>query len=179
MARTPTRYHLLQQSLHWLMALLIVALWTVGNVMDDLPKGPFRAEVFAMHKGFGVLILFLVPLRLALRRTFGVPALPATMRARDRALAHLVHLGLYGLMTAMPLAGIFLSQAGDHPVVLPGFTLPTLIQPDHMLKELFEDAHGAMGVMLAVLVAAHAGAALFHHFRLRDEVLRRMLPWAA
>jgi cytochrome b561 len=34
--------------------------------------------------------------------------------------------------------------------------------------------HRAMGVALLVLVILHAGAALFHHFVQKDNVLRRM-----
>ena len=35
--------------------------------------------------------------------------------------------------------------------------------------------HGALGWVLVTLVAAHAGAALHHHFVKRDAILRRML----
>jgi cytochrome b561 len=33
-----------------------------------------------------------------------------------------------------------------------------------------------MGVVLCLMIAGHAGAALFHHFIRKDETLRRMLP---
>ena len=36
--------------------------------------------------------------------------------------------------------------------------------------------HGGLAVLLLVLLALHIGAALKHHFVLRDDVLARMLP---
>jgi cytochrome b561 len=37
--------------------------------------------------------------------------------------------------------------------------------------------HQTLAVILLGLVAAHMAAALYHHVILRDDILRRMLPW--
>jgi cytochrome b561 len=37
-------------------------------------------------------------------------------------------------------------------------------------------AHELVACLLVALVALHAGAALFHHFVRRDNVLKAMLP---
>jgi cytochrome b len=37
-------------------------------------------------------------------------------------------------------------------------------------------AHELVGYLLLALIALHAGAALFHHFVRRDNVLNAMLP---
>ena len=39
-------------------------------------------------------------------------------------------------------------------------------------------AHGGLAVLLVALLLLHVGAALKHHFVLRDDVLTRMLPGA-
>jgi cytochrome b561 len=56
------------------------------------------------------------------------------------------------------------------------FELPPLVGPDRELSELLLGIHWRMGVVLCLMIAGHAGAALFHHFIRKDETLRRMLP---
>ncbi|MGE5546953.1 MAG: cytochrome b [Solirubrobacterales bacterium] len=172
----PERYDSVAKSLHWLMALLIIGLIAVGAVMEDLPKGDFRNQVFGIHKAIGVIALALVVLRLGWRGTRGAPALPADMPAREQLFAKLGHMALYLLMVLAPIAGILMSQSGGRPVVVLGWTLPVLIGKDEALHEVFEGLHGLTTWGLAALVALHAAAAFRHHFMLKDDILRRMLP---
>ena len=44
------------------------------------------------------------------------------------------------------------------------------------LHQGFEELHEAVGTIGYVLIVLHTGAALFHHFLLKDRVLARMLP---
>ena len=44
-----------------------------------------------------------------------------------------------------------------------------------MGKQLTE-LHFALNISLLVLIAVHTAAALLHHFALKDDILRRMLP---
>lgn len=169
-------YDPLAKSLHWLMALLIIGLWSVGLMMEALPKGEFRGQVFGLHKAFGVVVLALALIRLGWRMTRGAPALPKAMTPFERNAARLGHLALYGLMILLPVDGILLSQSAGRAVTVLGWQLPTVIGKHDMLNELFEEAHGAMAWMLAAVVAVHAAAALRHHLVLKDDVLRRMLP---
>ena len=50
---------------------------------------------------------------------------------------------------------------------------------DRALGETMKVVHLSLAVALLVLVTIHVLAALYHHFALRDDVLRRMLPWPA
>ena len=45
------------------------------------------------------------------------------------------------------------------------------------LYEALLTTHETLAVALAVVVTLHVAAALKHHFWLRDDVLRRMLPF--
>lgn len=173
---TNDNYDTLAKSLHWLMALMIIALWCVGLVLEDLPKGDFKGQMFAVHKGIGVIVLVLTVVRLAWRATHPAPALPNSMGGTEQLAAKAGHLALYGLMILIPVAGILMSQAGGRPVVVAGLTLPTLVGKDEGLHEVFEEAHAILAWILALVLAGHVGAALRHHFMLKDNVLRRMLP---
>lgn len=172
----PDRHDSVTISIHWLMAALLIGLWAVGLAMDELPKGELRAQVFGLHKSFGVLALALVVVRLSWRLTHRAPTLPATMPNWEQAAAHLGHAVLYGLMIALPLSGAIMSQAGGREVSLFGLVLPTLVQPNHDLKEAFEEVHEILAWILAVIVGGHVLAALRHQLLLADGVLSRMLP---
>ncbi len=58
--------------------------------------------------------------------------------------------------------------------------MPPLGGPDPAipgLKEIAAERHEMLFWALVVVAAGHAAMALIHHFRDRDNVLRRMLPF--
>jgi len=169
-------YHAVAKTLHWAMAAVMIALWGVGHLMQELPKGALRGTVYDCHKQLGIAILVLAFVRLGWRLWKGAPALDTAMPALQRLGAHLVHLALYGLMFALPASGIVNSQSGGHPVKLLGLRLPVLVGKEPALHELAEDGHALLGWVLLLLVAGHVAAALYHHFKLKDDTLVRMLP---
>ncbi|CAA7614740.1 cytochrome b [Magnetospirillum sp. UT-4] len=172
----PARYPAAIIALHWLMAALIIVLWAVGLVMEELPKGDLRGQVFGMHKAFGVVVLALLAVRLSWRAATTAPELPGSMPPLEQAMARLGHLGLYVLMVALPVSGILMSQSGGRPVSVFGPVLPTLVAKDDALHEVFEAAHAIGGWLLAAVLVAHVVAALRHRFILRDDIMQRMLP---
>lgn len=174
---TETRYGIPAQILHWGMLLLFIALWFIAESFDELPKGPEKLQLIALHKSLGVTAMMLVVLRLAWRSVNPAPAAPPEMNGMQQKIAGGLHILLYVCMFAMPITGYLTSVAGGHPVEFFGlFTLPDLVSQNHDLKELAEDAHGAIWTVIMILVGLHAAAALFHHFVVKDTVLRRMLP---
>lgn len=176
MTRPGTQYTAAAKFLHWTMAAAIIALLAVGTGMVFLPKGDLRGEIYDIHKQLGVLVLALAAVRLGWRAAKGAPALPSATPAVERLAAQAGHLALYLLMFAMPLSGLVMSQAGGHSVHLLGLTLPELVAKDHALHEVAEELHEALAWATALLVGGHLAAALRHHFLLKDDVLRRMLP---
>ena len=171
-----SRYDPVAKSLHWLMAALIIGLWGVGLGMEELPKGDLRSQIIGLHKALGVVVLALVVVRLAWRATHSAPPLPATMPAWEQLGAKLGHLALYGLMIAIPAAGILMSQSAGRDVNVFGWIVPTLVEKSDDLKEVFGEAHETLAWLLAVVLVVHVAAALRHHFMLKDDVLSRMLP---
>jgi len=171
------RYGALAQLLHWVIAALVVVMFVVGWYMTDLPLGPDKIKVYNLHKSFGVLILALMALRLLWRFTSPAPPLPAGMPGHERAAATASHVLLYLLILAQPVIGILHSAAANFPVVVFGlFTLPALAGPSEPLKDALGAAHFWLGWAILGLVCLHVAAALRHHFLLKDDILRRMLP---
>jgi len=167
------------KALHWLIFLMIVVLATVGWYMKGLPNSPDKIKVYALHKSFGLTLLALVVLRLAWRELVDRvrPPLPPGMPAWQRFGAHASHLALYLLLFAIPLSGWLFNSAANFPLRWFGlFSVPSLSGPDPALKAFAGGAHWWLFWVLVVVLAAHVGAALWHHFVVRDEVLRRMWP---
>ncbi len=173
------RYGAVAQLIHWVTVALVVALIVIAAYMTDLPLGPEKIKVYNLHKSLGVTVLALTLLRLAWRWISPPPALPSGMAGWERLAARTSHLLLYLLLFAQPVIGIVHSWAANFPVVVFGwFALPNLIGPNPGLKEVLEETHHFLGWALCGLFLLHAGAALRHHFQLKDDVLRRMLPGA-
>ena len=70
---SPERWGTVSIGLHWLTALLILGLAVVGLIMTELPTSPFKMQVYALHKSFGLTVLALAVLRLLWRWIAGSP----------------------------------------------------------------------------------------------------------
>lgn len=165
--------------LHWLIALLIFVQAGIGLTMVQMGLTPAKLRVFALHKSIGMTILSLVLLRVAWRLSERRPAdLPTIPRWQMRT-AHLVHLALYALILAIPFSGWWFNSASGAPLVwFDWLQLPGLGGYDPVWKPRALLAHQTLFWLLVALLVLHAGAALWHHFRQRDDVLRRMLGGA-
>jgi cytochrome b561 len=174
-----TRYGAVSQFLHWLIVALLIVQFTLGWTAADLPLGLQRLSLLARHKSFGMTILMLAVIRLAWRFANTVPTLAATLKPYERGLARFTHALLYVLIFAMPVSGWLMSSAANYPVSwFHLFTWPDLIAPNKPLVEDLKEIHEAMSVALVVTISLHVLAALRHHFLLRDDTLKRMLPFA-
>jgi cytochrome b561 len=174
---TTRRWGAVSQLLHWLIVILIIVQVTLASLADDLPPGVKKLGLLARHKSVGITILMLALARLTWRLLNPTPALPLTLKSWEQSLARLTHALLYVLLFAMPLSGWMMSSARGFPVSWFGFfTLPDLVPKNRSLYETLLTTHGTLAWVLGAVVTLHAAAALKHHFMLRDDVLRRMLP---
>ena len=73
-----------------------------------------------------------------------------------------------------------MSSAANYPVTLFGwFQFPALVAENHDLHEALEEVHEVLfNAMLRSWRSCTSLAALYHHFVLKDGVLRRMLPFS-
>lgn len=164
-------------ALHWLIALAIVATFSVGLYMHELPLSPQKLKIYSWHKWAGVSIFACVVLRLGWRLMHRPPPPPPGLPAWQHALASATHVLLYLLMLAVPLSGWLMSSAKGFQTVWFGvLPLPDLLSKNTDLGELLQQLHVLLNFSMAALVFAHLGAALKHHFIDRDDVLTRMIP---
>ena len=171
----PSRYTRTAISLHWLVALLVIATFALGWYMHDLKISPAKLQYYSWHKWMGITVLALALLRLVWRLTHQPPPLPASTPRWQALAASGAHWVLYGLIFAIPLSGWAYSSASGYPVVWLGvLPLPDWVPKDKALAAELKDLHEVLTQVLLVVVVAHVGAALKHHFIDRDGLLRRM-----
>jgi cytochrome b561 len=175
---TADRWGPVSQAFHWTIVLLILGLAIVGLTMGELPKTPKYFWVYTAHKSTGLLVLALVIARLGWRLYAGKPEPVPGIPTWQERIAAVTHWLLYGLILAMPISGwLYDSASGLRPFRWYGlFDVPKLSPPDESLRRLAHEAHEWGFWVLLALVAAHAGAAFYHHYFQGDATLTRMLP---
>ncbi len=174
---TTHRYGSLSIGLHWLMLLLVVAVYGCIELRGYFPKGSDPREALkTWHFMLGLSVFVLASLRLLVNLTAPVPRIEPDPPGWQKLSARLMHLALYALMIGMPLAGWLLLSAAGKPIPFYGLQLPALIGQSKSLAGLIKEIHEIAGTAGYFLIGLHTAAALFHHYFVRDNTLRRMLP---
>jgi len=172
------RYGSLSIGLHWLMLVLLAAVYASIELRELFPKGSDPREALKhWHYMLGLSVLVLVWLRLAVHMIGPVPRIEPEPASWQKLLAKLMHVALYVLMIGMPLAGWLILSAEGKPVPFFGLELPALVGENKDLAKIADEIHETAGVVGYWLIGLHTAAALFHHYVVRDDTLRRMLPF--
>ena len=162
MAETRLGYSGAQIALHWAVAVLVVAqivlhdgmvaAYAAGRGVGAATESDlFLAD---LHVAFGIAVFALALLRVALRVKRGAPRPPPDEHPALRFAARATHFALYALILGMPVTGGLAWFGGI---------------------EAMADLHGAGKAAILALVGLHVLGALYQHFYLRTDVLRRML----
>jgi cytochrome b561 len=172
-----TRYSGVVQSLHWITAVLVVVAYIV-SVGGPETRVYSAAKDYdrSLHELLGVIVLATTLIRLVWRAFNPAPKIRNVPRWMERS-ADLVQFTLYALLICAPLTAIAGAWLEGHPLTLLGFGVVQPMLPEsHELGRTLSHLHGWLGDAMIWLAALHAAAALFHHFAMRDDVLRSMLP---
>lgn len=151
-------YSGLQIVLHWVIALLVLFQLIFGESMGEVGRAVARGEtpdptdqtLASAHYWVGIAILGLVALRIVLRLFQGAPE-PVGAGVQLKA-AKAIHAIFYLLLIAVPVTGLLAVYVNE---------------------EIGEVHEIGKPIFIAVIVL-HALGALFHHFKLKDDTLRRM-----
>ena len=171
--------------LHWVLAILIMALLAGGFLMGYIPDANLKLKilVYNMHKTIGLLILVLSLFRLYWRLTHKPPALPSEITGLPKLISKAVHTLFYVFMIAMPLIGWAIISTSRFPsklfnaIPLPKLPILSGIKGDERksIHHLFEEAHEILAFIAVALIVLHVAAAIKHH-RSGNDILARMLP---
>lgn len=171
------RYGSSSIALHWLMLLLIVAVYACIELRELFPKGSDPREALKMwHFMLGLSVFVLVWLRLAVHFSGPVPGIEPEPSRWVKLSAKFMHVALYVLMIGLPLGGWLVLSASGKPIPFFGLQLPALVGENKELADLFKEVHETGGTAGYFLIGLHSVAALYHHYFVRDNTLRRILP---
>jgi cytochrome b561 len=172
-----TRYGSLSIALHWLMLLLIAAVYACMELRGNFPKGSdIREGLKTWHFMLGLCVLALVVFRAAAHFIGVAPRIQPDPPPWQNLSAKLIHIALYVFMTGMPLLGWLTLSAQGKAVALFGLQLPQLVDQSKSVADWAKQIHEAGSTIGYFLIGLHAAAALFHHYVVRDNTLLRMLP---
>ena len=142
------RYHPISVILHWAVVLLMgVAVMTAG---DD------GGGNLALHTLIGGIILVLMLIRFVMRWAVKQPAWASTGNDFLDLIGKLTHFGLYFFTFSILVTGAFLFLNGGQGSFFMGAF------------------HSLSWFALFLLIALHIGAAFYHQFLVRDNLLGRM-----
>lgn len=183
--RSEGRYTPVGVTFHWVMAAVVLFQLASGWWMERYLVGADKLAAYQHHSQIGLTLLLLGLLRLLWRMIIPGPVNDADKPGVASTLAHVTHAVLYTLFTVLPLSGWALWSAirPAQPLFLAGL-IPVPAMPFHDLSRAWQyrvldwaiDVHFWGVVALALLVPAHALAAIKHHFIDRDDVFEGMLP---
>ena len=172
------RYSPVNQALHWITALCMLAILPLAWVMTNAKEGTaFSSALFNWHKTLGGIVLLVTAIRIVWRFRDPPPPYPPAVAAWDRMLAHIVYWLFFAVLIWMPVTGFLTSTYGGHATKLfNAIPTPLLLAKDKDLSDLFGTLHGLGQWAVYALIGLHLCAVAFHLIWRRDGVLGRMLP---
>jgi cytochrome b561 len=179
------RYSPVGIAFHWIMALLILFQLGWGFWTDVAPAGGDKLSAYQVHSSVGLAILLLALPRMAWRTLITDPYNDADRQGFQTKIAHVTAILFYLSFFILPISGwlMWSSVAPPGPLYVGGLIPWPQVPLDglhpitrYAVLDLAEDVHIATVILLLVLIPAHVGAALKHHFWDRHDVLKGMLP---
>jgi cytochrome b561 len=164
--------------LHWLVAFfLLTVIFEAFSFKWTPPED--RATAIPAHVSVGMIILALTVLRLAYRKANPPPHIPHSTPKWMKSGANTGHFMLYALVFYMAFLGIWMAAISPVDIrIFSSFNLSAFADADKDLLVTLRSFHFAGAIAFITTLVGHVGAALWHHFVLKDDVLTRMLPFS-
>jgi cytochrome b561 len=173
------RYDNVAIALHWAVALLVVVQFVMALTWDWFAK-PTRQGLESIHISLGVLLTALILARIGWRLVPGHQR-SSLQAGWVRIASKGVHYLLYVLLIAQAALGFGFRWAQGHAVSFFGlFEIPGPYgELERPVRRLLHEGHEWIGWAIVIIAFGHALAALYHHYVLKDALLKRMLPGSA
>ena len=175
MRDTFEKFSLTTVSLHWIIAIGMIAMLAFGLYLEDLPKSPEKGELLGIHKSFGVIILVVALLRIFWRAKNKFPKPLSTLANWQAKLAKFTHWFLIIGTVMMPISGVIMTIGGGRSIAVFGVELiagsgekiEALSQVGHII-------HGLGGKLIILFLILHVIGAIKHQVFDKDGTLSRM-----
>ena len=171
---TATEYGSISKLFHWVVFLVLVGLVVTAQMLDAMEVGAEgRFEIFKLHASFGFLMLILMILRVSWRWT-NVKPTPLSAPKWQINTALTVHILLYVMIIAQAVSGVMrvIFKGFDLPFF--GTSIPWAMRKNEEIAGMAKWVHEFIPWVVIPALILHIAAALYHHFKLKDDTLRRM-----
>lgn len=168
-------YNPVARAIHWLSAIVVIAMFGVGLWMVDLSYySQWYKTAPHWHKSVGLLLAGLTIFRFIWKLVTPSP------RPEGSALeiigAKLAHMAMYVLLIVLFVSGYLISTEDGRAIdVFNWFSVPALGALFENQADISGQIHFYTAWALIILAAVHAIAALKHHFINKDNTLRKMI----
>lgn len=157
---------------HWIMALILLATFLLGLNLEH--NFQYYYEVLMIHNSLGILIFLLAIFRVCWK-WLNIKPEPLSSRKILIKLASSIHILFYFLFFLIPITGYLLTNLQGDTVSFFGTSLPEILNRNIEVKHYARNIHEALGKIMMVMILMHVIGALYHHFWLKDNTLKRIL----
>lgn len=188
MKDSTTHYGQISRCMHWLLALLIIAQFSLvfvftwiasedsgGSHHHEHQAAGLHETLMMLHKSVGLLILLFGLALIIWRVTQPKPSLQEHP-VWQRLLARVVHFVIYAVIIAQPVFGALMVTSNGQSMPFFGlFSIPAFIALGEQAGSTLGALHAFTGWWIVLIaLALHITGSLFHHFVHKDDVLKRM-----
>lgn len=168
-------YNRTARVIHWISALVIVAMFVLGVWMVELNYySQWYKQAPHLHKSVGILLALLTVFRVLWKGKTRSPEIEG--KPLEIKLAKAVHHFIYLVLVIIFLSGYAISTADGRGIeIFNWFTVPGLGELFPGQADLAGVIHSLAAWTLIAMALLHAVAALKHHFINKDNTLRKMI----
>lgn len=170
-------YGLVAICLHWLMAVLLIILFALGEYMEGLDYyDAWYHTAPWIHKSIGIIVFALLISRTFWRFITLTPAPIPEHKNWEVVLAKSTHWMLYLIMFVVCISGYLISTAEGAGIEVFGwFSVADIISYGEMQAETAGSVHGIATKLLLLLFVVHLLGVMKHRMIDKDKTLTRII----
>ena len=170
---TLSEYGLLSKVLHWLSALILVIQIPLGFYLVDLDFGEERITFENVHVTLGLIIFYLVIIRLINNTLNPTPKLNPSIFIGQKYIAKLNHVLLYGAILSITVSGILKKLFNGETLVI--FFKEIEIKDNFELADQFYNIHIYSNYLIIALISVHILAVITHKLLFKENLIKKIL----
>ena len=170
---TLSEYGLLSKVLHWLSALILVIQIPLGFYLVDLDFGEERITFENVHVTLGLIIFYLVIIRLINNTLNPTPKLNPSIFIGQKYIAKLNHILLYGAILSITVSGILKKLFNGETLVI--LFKEIKIKDNFELADQFYNIHIYSNYVIIALISIHVLAVITHKLLFKENLLKKIL----
>ncbi len=170
---TVSEYGFISKALHWLSALILIIQIPLGFYLVDLDFGEERITFENIHVILGLIIFYLVIIRLINNTLNPAPKLNPSIFIGQKYIAKLNHILLYAAILSITISGILKKLFNGETLVI--FFKEIEIKDNFELADQFYNIHIYSNYLIIALISVHVLAVITHKLFFKDNLIKKIL----